>query len=152
MRTWRRHLSLNKSVSWLVMVAVAMLSLFPVHMHLHHDEDVLASSQHDREFALNFSDHETTLHVSEHETTLHAISDTTGHSEHHEDAGVVSATLDTLLKKNSNSPLFIAILIGIVAILGITLSTHIPLRSHVFTRFRKRYIYNSPSLRAPPLY
>jgi len=143
MRTWRRHLSHNKSVSWLVLVAVAMLSLFPVHMHLHHDEDVLASSQHDLEFALNSSDHE---------TTLHAISDTTGHSEHHEDAGVVSAASDTLLKKNSNSPLFIAILIGIVTILGITLSSHIPRRSHVFTRFRKRYIYSSPPLRAPPLY
>jgi len=143
MRTWRRHLSHNKSVSWLVMIAIAMLSLFPVHMHLHHGEDVLASSQHDLEFVLNSSDHE---------TTLHAISDTTGHSEHHEDTEIISVSSDILLKKNSNSPLFIAVLIGIVAILGITLSTHIPLRSHVFTRFRKRYIYNSPSLRAPPLY
>jgi len=143
MCTWRKHISRNKSVSWLVLIAVAMLSLFPVHMHLHHDEDVLALSHHDQEFVLNSSGHE---------TTLHAISETAGHSEHHEDTEVVSAISDSLLKKSSNSPLFVAILIGIVVILGVILSPHIPLRLYVFTRFHKRYIYSNPPLRAPPLY
>ena len=143
MNTWRRHLSRKKSVSWLVLISVAMLSLFPVHIHLHHDEDVLALSHHDQEFVLNSSDHE---------TTLHAISDTIGHIEHHEGDTVIPATSDTLLKKSSNSPLFVAILIGIVVILGVILLPHIPLRLYVFTRFHKRYIYNNPPLRAPPLY
>ena len=137
MNMWRQlFLSNNKSIAWLALIAVVMLSLFPAHMHVHHDGDAFAES------------HAQTLHEPvEHVTAIHSISDTRGHGEH-DDATIFSTTSDSLINKVNF--VFLAILVGFFVFLGINVSS-LQFRSSVFVHLRKIYTSISPPLRAPPL-
>jgi hypothetical protein len=141
MNAWRKLILLKKSVSWIVLTAVVMLSLFPAHMHLHHDDDGLASS-HVSAMAPESHDHT---------STIHAVSDTTGHSGH-DDVTVLPATSDTLIKKVNVNPIIFAILIGIFVFLTITSASQRFRQQILSIPPRKIYICLSPPLRAPPLH
>jgi len=137
MNTWRAlFLSNNKSISWLALIAVVMLSLFPAHMHVHHDADAFAESHAQVK-------HEPAKHV----TAIHSISDTTVHGEH-DGATIFSTTSDSLINKVNF--VFLAILVGFFVFLGINASSQ-QFRSFVFVHLRKIHISISPPLRAPPL-
>jgi len=139
MDDWRKFIFTNKSVSWLVLTAVVILSLSPSHMHLIHDDEVFASSH----------GIEVISHVHPHTSSVHAISDTTGHSEH-EDVAVLHALSDSLVKKVNFNPMFLAILIWIFFIFGIAPASH-KLRPLVSIYSHKLHICLPPPLRAPPI-
>jgi predicted permease len=141
MHVWRKSFFIKKSVAWLLLVAVAMLSLFPAHTHIHHEDDISAPS------------HVASQTHNHHTSAIHAISDTTGHSEHSEHEGdtVLPASSDTIIKKVNFNPLLIAVFIGFIVFLSLAFSSH-KLRQLVSTRLHKLHIYISPPLRAPPLY
>jgi len=133
----------NKSIkltSWAVIAAVFMLSVFPVHMHLHHDDHHAGQFGHDSIVSS----------IDDHTDTLHAVSDLSGH-DGHEDATVLSATSDTLIKKLNGSDLLL-----LAVLLVVFLSFNLKSLSQKFYRTafifnRKLYTYHSPPLRAPPL-
>ena len=139
MHRWRKSTFLNKSVCWLVVVAVAMLSLVSLHRHLHSDDGVLAAPH-----AV-----EALSHPQQHISAFHAVSDTQGHDGH--DDVIVLVTSDSLIKKVNIDPLFLVALIGIF-VFSLIAPTPARLFSRLPRRFRKRYLSISPPLRAPPIH
>ena len=135
MLSLRKHIFNSKSVSWAVLVAIVMLSIFPMHMHLH--DDVYSESS------------VTVPHSDKHTSSIHAITDTTGH-DGHEDAATMSATPDTLVKKVNLNHLYPAVLVVFFVFLSLALLPQ-KFRPHPRLYIRKFYIGISPPLRAPPL-
>lgn len=139
MDTWRKLVFSNKSVSWLALLAIVMMSLFPAHIHLHHDDHAFSSPHV-----------EVTNQSHDHTSVLHIVADTTGHLDHDNET-VVPATSDSLIKKVNLNPVFLAILISLFVFLNIN---SLPNKFHafIFKHLRKIYFDISPPLRAPPLY
>jgi len=136
MLSLRKHIFNSKSVSWAVLVAIVMLSIFPMHMHLHDDEVLSASNV-------------SVPHSDKHISSIHAVSDTTGH-EGHEHVATMSATPDTLVKKVNLNTLYPAVLVVFFVFLSLALLPQ-KFRPHPRLHIRKFYIGISPPLRAPPL-
>ncbi|MCK4744408.1 MAG: hypothetical protein KAT25_11355 [Sulfuriflexus sp.] len=142
MNTWRKLVFSKKSISWLALIAIAMLSLFPAHIHLQHDNDAFSSSHT-----------EMTSQSHEHGTIVHVVADTTSHTGHtgHDNETIVPATSDSLIKKVNLNPIFLAILIGFFVFLRINFLPH-KFHTFIFKSLRKIYFDISPPLRAPPVY
>lgn len=127
---WKWNISIlhYKSVSWLVIAAVLMLTLIPVHLHFHHAEDDAMVT---------------------HEVDLHVVAGSADHS-HDEDTHILKASPDAMAKKLDGN---IAILLP-VALLFLILSA---VQSHhagwlYSTPAQTRFSYHHliPYLRAPP--
>lgn len=121
-----------KSISWLLVLAVLLVTLLPAHYHLHH---------------LYSADTATHGHVID----LHLAIDEMGDS-HHDEAGSIASSPDGIVKKsNAAFPLFIALAI-VLAILPILTTRTIIRPVHKNAGLKQSYPYFSPLLRAPPLY
>lgn len=118
-----------KSISWLLLAAVLLLFLVPVHMHFHHVDEP-ASQSH------------------EHKLDLHAALDNTG-SSHHEESDILDLDFKGFVKKISNGSLLALFAVLLFFVLSNTLSGHL-LRAHANTNPVISPHYISPPLRAPP--
>jgi len=138
MQTWRKFIHRHKSVSWLIAAAVVILTLTPLHMHLHHDVET------DTSHAVGHISPDAHGHTS----AVHTVTDTNGH-DGHDEVTVISVMSDSLVKKNSFNPAFLAVLVSIFVFLALALTSH-HFRPLVASVPRKWHLSLSPPLRAPP--
>lgn len=119
-------------ISRVLIVTLAVLTLSPLHAHLHHVDDVASSSAH------------------EHVVDLHLLTDTAKHN-HSDDATVLSTTPDVLIKKVDDGSLLAALLVCLLVLLRIVQPALDRLANTSFTVPRSHYHF-APPLRAPPLH
>lgn len=133
MNTWRNIIISNKTISWLLVVSVLLITLMPAHYHLNHL------------FSDNSTDH---AHVVD----FHLIADKTDQSHHGEDTTVFTANPDGIVKK-SNPEFFPFILLAILLVLLPLHNKRIRIRLDCCNvSLKQSYQHFSPPLRAPPLH
>lgn len=119
-----------RQTCWLMIIGLLVSTVLPLHMHLHHVDET-PSAAHAHAF------------------DLHLITDNPG-AEHHDDALVLSATPDVLLKQTGDVPLMAALLF---CLLGVFLFLNPILGQRFFERDappRSGTHHLTPPLRAPP--
>ncbi len=120
-----------RSISWLLVAAVLLTTLLPVHYHLHHL------------YSADSSTHE-------HAIDLHLITDNVDQSHHDEDTSIFAATPDVIAKK-AYSETTSLILLAILLVLLPVLNNSIRIRPGYFDlTLKQHYPFFSPPLRAPP--
>ena len=123
----------HKTINWLLVVSVLLITLMPAHYHLSH----LFSS-------------DPTGH--DHVVDFHLIADKTDQSHHGEETTDFTANPDGIVKKN-NPEFFpfilLTILLFLLPILNNRIRTH---RDFNDVNLKHSYHHFSPPLRAPPLY
>ena len=120
----------HESIAWLVIAAVLVLALTPHHYHLHHGSGA-----------------DSVAH--EHVIDLHLFSDVSD-AAHHDEAIVLEATPDGLLKPASDNPLTLPLTIFRLAFLPIIDAR---IRHRLYdsaARLRTPLYHLTPPLRAPP--
>lgn len=127
---------LQKAGYWFLLLAVMVMTLQPLHFHVHHDHDV------------SFDAHDVSLH--EHVVDQHFIGDALGEA-HHADALTIEATPDSIVKVSGSmvvAPMLLFIFLLLVW-LSPGLSSYLKRLSRrlAFISFTHHFI---PPLRAPP--
>ena len=133
MKLWRNIIISNKTINWLLVVSVLLITLMPAHYHLNHV------------FSGNSTSHD-------HVVDFHLIADKTDQSHHGEETTVFTANPDGIVKKINPelSPfILLAILLVILPVLNNRIRTH---RDFSDVNLKNSYHHFSPPLRAPPLY
>ncbi len=137
MSAWRKQISNYKSVSWLLVAAILLVSVLPAHYHLHH----LIGN---------------TSATHSHATDLHLSADKLAQSHHNDGATIINAAPNGLLSKwdgEINKPDItpLVILVAFFTLFSIFSIKRI-FRPDQATSFYKQILYRvSPPLRAPPL-
>lgn len=132
MKAWRNIIFNNKTINWLLVVSVLLITLMPAHYHLNH----------------LFTDNPTS---HDHVVDFHLIADKTDHSHHGEETTVFTANPDGIVKKNNlelSSFILLAILLVILPVPGKRIRTHL---DYCNASLKQSYHHFSPPLRAPPL-
>ena len=127
----RRHCKLrSRAIDWLLIAALIVLTVQPMHVHLEHTDD---ASVQDHEHVID-------LHFSADNVT----------SDHHNDA-IFPATPEGMLKKSGDNPLLAVLFLCLLfLLLGIPFTNRqrlIPLHNLP----RSGWYSITPPLRAPPL-
>ena len=130
MHTWRNLISQYKSGCWMLVLTILALMLLPMDFHLHHMD-------------------ETTNFEHDHVIDLHLITDSAGLA-HHQDATVLSATPDILLKQSNNNPLASVALIFLLIQLVVISFNYIQRIYNKSISLPGFYYHLIPPLRAPP--
>jgi len=131
------QISNYKSVSWLLVAAILLVSVLPAHYHLHH----LIG---------------TTSAAHSHATDLHLSTDKLAQSHHNDGATIINAAPSGLLSKwdgDINKP-DITLLVFLVSFLALFSLFNIKRNSRpyqVIIFYKKIFYRFSPPLRAPPL-
>jgi disulfide bond formation protein DsbB len=132
MHVGRTTHSLFKAISWLLMAALVLLTLQPIHVHVQHVDDPAASIHH-------------------HAIDLHFSVDNIVASDH-QDAAVFQVTPDATVKQLGDNSLLAAMLISLLILF---LSTAPGRRQRLANSFLPPrsggYFSIAPPLRAPPL-
>lgn len=118
----------NKTVSWLVMAAILVLAVIPVHLHFHHESSGTAES------------HKVDLHVE------------TGSADHphHDDTHILKASPDTLAKKFDGAAKSLVPIALLFFLLPVIRARNVAVRCAVPILSRHSYHHLIPHLRAPP--
>jgi hypothetical protein len=128
----------RKSISWLLIAAILLLVFLPTHYHLHHlyNDETFSSS--------------TAIH--EHVIDLHVLTEKTGQSHHHDEATIIAASPDGMMKKSNPgfSPfILLAMVLLLLPVFNRQINIQLISRS---TKLKQRYPHFAPLLRAPPLH
>ena len=129
---WRKLGQKRKSIGWILIVALAFLTVLPAHVHFHHVDTYTGSE-----------------HVHEHLMDMHVFSSDLS-SSHHDDAQVLMATPDGIIKvlDFKISPMLIFAIL--LTILSLALARFVPRqKSAVFIPIEQTYHF-TPPLRGPP--
>ena len=127
----------HKSVSWLLIATILLVTLLPAHYHLHHQHNDDISSS--------------TTAIHEHVIDLHVLTEKTGQSHHDDEATIIAASPDGMVKKN-NPDFFPFILLAMALLLLPALNKRINIQlNYRSTDLNQPYPHFSPLLRAPPL-
>lgn len=134
MKAWRKLINDYKSISWLLIAALLILTLLPAHYHLHHASNV------------DFND---SAHT--HMVDLHVLANTPDNAHHDSREASFTAAPDGIIKKQNSAFAFFFILAVFLIFLPILYS-----RKHVHSVSRdispaRTPFYLCPPLRAPPL-
>lgn len=125
---WRQIGLRYKSVGWLVISAVLLLALVPVHLHLHHVDEAT---------------------VVTHEMDLHVMTSAADQS-HHDKAHILDVVPDVLVKKSADKLATLLLVVLLLAVLPVTLERFaFRLRETSLLPYRTCY-HLIPPLRAPP--
>jgi hypothetical protein len=141
MDKWRKQIITYKSINWLLVALILLLTLLPAHYHLHHlhDDD----------------SHRTEVHGynqgHDHAIDLHLLTNKTGQSHHDEDAINITASPDGIVKKSNPAFSPFALLVIVLALLPVSISRFRLFSDRNNTNLRHSYLHFSPPLRAPPL-
>jgi len=129
MNTWRKMILRHKKISWLLVLAMLALILFPVHMHLHHDQEALS-----------------TLH--EHKIDVHVNTNQIDQG-HHDEATVIDTASDLLKNRLDDNLLvpFILLTFILVIVVGRQVTRYYRF-NHI--HFFEHINHITPPLRAPP--
>jgi len=126
-----------KPISWLLIAAILLVTFLPAHYHLHHLYNDETSSS--------------TTARHEHVIDLHVLTEKTGQSHHDDEATIIAASPDGIVKKN-NPDFFPFILLAMVLLLLPALNKQINIQlNDRSTDLKQPYPHFSPLLRAPPL-
>lgn len=130
----------NKSLSWLLIATILLVTLQPAHYHLHH-------LYHDKTLASMAA-----IHEHSHAIDLHILTKNTGHAHHDGSTTIFAASPDGIMKKN-NADFTPFILLMIVLLLMPVLKIQVKVQ-HYFKKTKPQYSHPhfTPLLRAPPLY
>ncbi len=128
----------RKSISWLLIAAILLLVFLPTHYHLHHlyNDETFSSA--------------TTTHA--HVIDLHVLTEKTGQSHHHDEATIIAASPDGMMKKSNPgfSPfILLAMVLLLLPVFNRQINIQLISRS---TKLKQRYPHFAPLLRAPPLH
>ena len=126
-RTLKLH---RTSITWVVILAVAVLTLAPHHYHLHHG-----------------SGPDPAHHV--HEIDLHIFSDIS-YEAHHDEAIVLELTPDGLLKPKGDNPLTLLLCVFLLVLPLVVESQSRYRLARAAPPSHPAYYQLSPPLRAPP--
>ena len=133
MKPWRNIIISNKTIHWLLVVSVLLITLMPAHYHLNH----LFSG-------------DPTSH--DHVVDFHLIADKTDQSHHGVETTVFTANPDGIVKKSNpefSSLVLLLILLVILPIIGNRIRIHL---DYYNVSLKQSYHHFSPPLRAPPLH
>lgn len=131
MKPWRNIIISNKTIIWLLVLFVLLITLMPAHYHLNHL------------FNGNPTSHD-------HVIDFHLIADKTDQSHHGKETTVFTANPDGIVKKSTPefSPIvLLAILLVICSIPGKRIKIHL---DYCNVSLKQSYHHFSPPLRAPP--
>lgn len=132
MNAWRKQVIQYKSINWLLIAAILLITFLPAHYHLHH----LVSDK-------------SSIHA--HDVDLHLVIDKAEQSHHDTDIEVFPAAPDGITK-NSNPAFSLFILLAILLILLPIANNRIRIRlDYSDNSLKQSYPHLSPPLRAPPL-
>ncbi len=128
----------RKAISWLLIAAILLLVFLPAHYHLHHlyNDETFSSA--------------TTTHA--HVIDLHVLTEKTGQSHHHDEATIIAASPDGMMKKSNPgfSPfILLAMVLLLLPVFNRQINIQLISRS---TKLKQRYPHFAPLLRAPPLH
>ena len=146
MFVWRHMVSRYRSICWILIAAVFALTVFPVHLHYHHETEshppVAQDTHHDQ----------APVHIDEdhgHETDLHVLAGASL-DEDHSAVHIYKASPDGLARKLNDDPgsvlLFILVLFLLPVFARQTSSSPMAMVPFVFKPPKRL----SPPLRAPP--
>jgi hypothetical protein len=125
-----------KPISWLLIAAILLVAFLPAHYHLHHLYDDAISSTATRH---------------EHVIDLHVLTEKTGQSHHDDEATIIAASPDGILKKSNPdfSPfILLVIVLLLLRVLCKQINTQLNYKS---INLKQSYLHFTPLLRAPPL-
>jgi len=132
MNEWRKITRKHRYLGWLLIAALAYLTVLPAHVHLHHVDNGVASGQQ--------HEHVLDMHIYGSDIT----------SAHHDEAQVLIATPDGIIKTLDFkiSPVLIVTLLLALSLLA--LAVFVP-RQRSGRIFPMQYAFHfSPPLRGPP--
>lgn len=121
------------AISWMLVVSLLLLTLFPFHYHLHHDVSAQING------ATTHS-HVTELHI------LEAAND----ADHYEVGHTVDSAVDPTLKYNNVWPPVFVILLTLSVLLPLSMRTFSYAQLSLSQRLPRFIRHSSPPLRAPP--
>ena len=127
----------HRLISWLLITAILLVAILPIHYHLHHlhgdDNFGSAATTHD------------------HLIDVHLLTDSSGQA-HHDEAISIAASPDGIINKLSPdfSPfLFLTAILLLLPTIGKRINIRLV---HTTTRFKQHELFFTPQLRAPPLH
>jgi len=134
METFRKFIQSHRSVTWVLLMALMAVSLFPLHLHLHDEETVADTSAY--------------MHDGHsHKSSIHPVMNTDGH-DNHEDVSVLPVVSDSILKNVTFMPLlFVAFIV--ITFLSVTKTAHV-MRPRLMNMNIRQFDRVTPQLRAPP--
>ncbi len=132
MEIWRKITRKRLVISWTLIAALAFLTVLPAHVHFHHVETHTGSE-----------------HVHEHLMDMHIYSSDLS-SSHHDDAQVLMATPDGIIKLLDFKISPILILAMLLAVVSFALARFSPRSKSDFFLPIEQTSYFSPPLRGPP--
>ena len=129
---WRKIGQKHKAISWLLIAALAFLTVLPAHVHLHHVENPTAAG-----------------HEHTHLVDMHIYSSELSPA-HHDETQVLMATPDGMIKSLDFKISPILIFAILIAIVSLALARFTPRqKSDIFLPIEQTYHFNPP-LRGPP--
>ncbi len=136
MNAGRNLIIRKKSISWLLIATILLVTFLPAHYHLHH--------LYDEGFASAGASHD-------HVIDLHVLTELTGQS-HHDEAASIAASPDGMMKKSNPdfSPfILLAMVLLLLSVFHKQINSQLNSRS---SKLDQRYPHFAPLLRAPPLF
>jgi len=132
MNQWRQNIENSSTIKWLLIVAVLLMTLVPLHLHVHHTE-VAGTSDHS------------------HYIDTHSIHDKTSLQHHEQGAIEIDATPEGILKlDNSNTLAFMLLVMGYIFIPAFYKKIKTGFSRNLFS-LKSYHFHLTPPLRAPPL-
>ncbi len=132
MGNWRKIIRRRKLIGFLLITALAFLTVLPAHVHLHHVE-VGAGASHQHEHLLD-------MHVYSSDLS----------SSHHDEAQVLMATPDGMLKSLDFKISPSLILALLVSIFSLAIARFVPRQKSELFLPTNESAHLSPPLRGPP--
>jgi len=128
----------HKSISWLLITAILLVTSLPAHYHLHHLDNVEV---------LNSA-----VATHEHLIDLHILTEMSGQSHHDEGTTIIASSPDGIIKKsNADFSPFILLTVVLLLLPALNRQSHVRITSSN-NNFKQSYPHFKPLLRAPPLY
>ena len=140
MCSFRQRINVYRSISWLLILAIVLVSLLPAHYHLHH------LLNDDLDSAVTSAASVAHAHVID----LHLSIDNAGQSHHDEDATSIAASPDGIVKKTSQvfSPFILLIIVlALFPVLSIRIKFWL---NYNYIALKRSFPHFTPLLRAPP--
>ncbi|HEY9198278.1 MAG TPA: hypothetical protein VIR60_02855 [Gammaproteobacteria bacterium] len=130
---FRRNAASRHTISWILVVALLLLTLVPFHYHLHHADQPPSDA----------------ASVPAHVTDIHILGGS-NESDHHDGTHTLEPTPDIALKQNGvHLPLFAALLV-LSVLLPLVAGLSLKPAAVSAQRLPRFHRHNTPPLRAPP--
>lgn len=132
MNTWRKQVINCKSISWLLVAAILLITLLPAQYHLHH---LFKDNSFTRTQVID----------------LHLVTDKAGQSHHDKDEKIFATAPTGMVEKDNPTFFPVFLLVALLILLPLIHYRAVPPPDSGNISLKQFFYYLSPPLRAPPL-